>query len=212
VEVLRDVTFDVAAGETLALLGRSGAGKSTVLRLVNRLEERTAGEIAVDGRDVREWDVMALRRAVGVVFQVTAMFAGTVAENISYGPRLRGAGRAVCQDVAVECLARVGLEPDLLNRVASALSVGQQQRVAIARALANRPRSLLLDEPTSALDPRAAAEVLDVVRALSHAEGQAVVIVTHIPEHARCAADRVAVMQDGRILRSGLAAEIDLAY
>jgi len=209
-EVLRGVTLSVARGEVVALVGRSGAGKSTLLRLVNRLEERTEGGVAVEGRDVRDWDVLALRRAVGSVAQVPAMFAGTVAENVGYGPRLHGEDWSACREAAERCVARVGLPAELLDRTASALSVGQQQRVAIARALANRPRTQLLDEPTAALDPASAGEILALLGTLAHTEGLAVLLVTHVPDHARLAADRVAVMSDGVIARAGHVAEIDL--
>jgi len=191
-QVIQDVSFSVPKGEILALMGPSGSGKSTLLRMINRLEDPTAGQISLFGTDISSLDVRELRRRVGMVFQTPALIAGTVADNVSYGPRLRGEG---CDPS--EYLDLVQLERDLLNRPATALSVGQQQRMCIARALANRPEVLLLDEPTSALDQTAANTVLDLVCRLNRELGLTVIMVTHLMEHARAVGTRVALLVRG---------------
>ncbi|NPV53893.1 MAG: phosphate ABC transporter ATP-binding protein [Firmicutes bacterium] len=202
VEVLRDVSFGVRGGEVTALLGPSGSGKSTVLRILNRLEDPSSGQVLLDGVDTCSLDVRALRQRVGMVFQVPALLGGTVRDNILYGPRMR---QRRC-DVAMY-LDMVGLERELQDRPATALSVGQQQRVAIARALANEPEVLLLDEPTSALDGKAAHNILDLILRFNSSLGLTVVIVTHILEHARAVADHVVLLVAGRKIEDGPAAK-----
>lgn len=205
VEVLRGVSFSVEKGEVLALIGPSGSGKSTILRLINRLEETTSGRILLDGADARTLEVRALRRRVGMVSQVPALLDGTVAENISYGPRLRNAATRDARPAAY--LELVGLEKEFLERPAHALSVGQQQRVAIARALANEPEVLLLDEPTSALDQTASRNILDLLRRLNAELGLTVIIVTHVLDHAKAVATRVVLLAGGQKVEGGVATE-----
>ena len=197
-QVIQDVSFSVPKGEILALMGPSGSGKSTLLRMINRLEDPTAGQISLFGTDISSLDVRELRRRVGMVFQTPALIAGTVADNVSYGPRLRGEG---CDPS--EYLDLVQLERDLLNRPATALSVGQQQRMCIARALANRPEVLLLDEPTSALDQTAANTVLDLVCRLNRELGLTVIMVTHLMEHARAVGTQAVLLVRGAKIEEG---------
>ena len=166
----------VPADGLTALVGPSGSGKTTLLRLLNRLDDPDAGAVLFDGRDVREYPVLELRRQVQLVGQVPVPFAGTVAENV-------GAGWE-------ELLPRVGLPAALAERSADVLSVGEAQRMCLARALARRPESLLLDEPTSALDTTAKAGVEQLVRSLAD-DGLTVVMVTHDPRQAQELADRV---------------------
>jgi putative ABC transport system ATP-binding protein len=168
----------VPAEGLTALTGPSGAGKTTLLRLLNRLDDPDVGEVLLDGRDVRTYDVLELRRRVQFVGQVPVPFPGTVADNLG-----------VDHDSA-ELLTRVGLSPALLDRRADALSVGEAQRMCLARALARRPECLLLDEPTSALDAGAKAGVEELVRALAD-DGLTVVMVTHDSRQAAELADRV---------------------
>jgi UDP-glucose/iron transport system ATP-binding protein len=159
-----------------AMVGPSGAGKTTLLRLLNRLDDPDAGEVLLDGRDVRSYDVLDLRRRVQFVGQVPVTFPGTVAANV--GP-----------DVD-QLLARVGLDPALASRDADRLSVGEAQRMCLARALARHPECLLLDEPTSALDTRSKGGVEALIRSLAD-DGLTVVMVTHEPRQAEELADRV---------------------
>ena len=171
----------VPAEGLTALTGPSGAGKTTLLRLLNRLDDPDAGQVLLDGRDVRSYEVLELRRRVQFVGQVPVPFPGTVADNL-------GVDHAVADDGA-ELLTRVGLTPSLLDRRADALSVGEAQRMCLARALARRPECLLLDEPTSALDAGAKAGVEELVRALAD-DGLTVVMVTHDARQAELA-DRI---------------------
>lgn len=197
-QVIEDVSFSVPKGEILALVGPSGSGKSTLLRMINRLEDPTSGRINLFETNISSLDVRELRRRVGMVFQTPALIAGTVADNVSYGPRLR---REDCDPG--EYLDLVQLERDLLHRPATALSVGQQQRMCIARALANRPEALLLDEPTSALDQTAANTVLDLICRLNRELGLTVIMVTHLMEHARAVGTQVVLLVRGAKIEEG---------
>jgi putative ABC transport system ATP-binding protein len=181
--VLRDLDLELPEGAT-AIVGPSGAGKSTLLRLLNRLADPDSGVVRLRGRDVRELDVLELRRDVGLVAQLPALLPGTVAENIAFAARL--AGRA--PDLGV--LPRAGLDPDYADRPATRLSVGEQQRAMLARALAQGPSVLLLDEPTSALDPDSRDAVEVTLRRLAAEEGLSTVLVTHDPAQAERLADR----------------------
>ena len=192
--ILDGIDLAVGAGENLTVLGPSGSGKTTLLRLCNRLDDPDAGAVLFQGRDVREWDPIELRRRVGLVSQTPTMFEGTVEENVRYGPGLVGRD---CDPRAL--LGLVGLPAELLKRPAARLSVGQQQRVALARFLANEPELLLLDEPTSGLDVAAAGLVLELLVRLRHRLGLTVVYITHVLEQAAVFADRVALLHGRRI-------------
>ncbi len=171
----------VPEGRLTVMVGPSGAGKTTLLRLLNRLDDPDGGAVLFGGRDVRDYDVLALRRRVQLVGQVPVTFPGTVAANHEAGGR--GAGDA---GDAGELLARVGLDPSLAGREADRLSVGEAQRLCLARSLALGPEVLALDEPTSALDPVSKAGIEALVQELA-ASGLTVVMVTHDPAHARLA-------------------------
>lgn len=192
-EVLIDLTAELADGTT-ALVGPSGAGKSTLLRLLNRLADPDAGTVSYRDHDVREYDVLALRREVALVPQLPALLPGSVAENVSYGPRL--CGRECEVD---EALALAGLDATFAHRPAQQLSVGEQQRVMLARALALRPAVLLLDEPTAALDDRARDAVERTLRDLRGRLSAALIIVTHDQAQARRLGDRLLHLENGRI-------------
>ena len=183
--VLRDFDADIPAGAT-AILGPSGSGKSTLLRLLNRLADPDRGTVTYRGTDVRERDVLELRREVGLVPQLPAPLEGTVADNVEFGPRL--AGRTA--DVP-RALALAGLSEDFAAREAARLSVGEQQRVMLARALALEPDVLLLDEPTSALDPEARQAVERALLHLRERLSLSYVLVTHDHAQADRLADRV---------------------
>jgi putative ABC transport system ATP-binding protein len=165
----------IPADGLTAVVGPSGAGKTTLLRLLNRLDDPDAGEVLLDGRDVRSYDVLDLRRRVQFVGQVPVTFAGTVAAQV--GPEVD------------KLLERVGLPAVLADREADRLSVGEAQRMCLARALARHPECLLLDEPTSALDTASKAGVERLIRTLAD-EGLTVVMVTHDPRQASDLADR----------------------
>jgi putative ABC transport system ATP-binding protein len=178
--VLRDLDLTLERGVT-AVTGPSGAGKSTLLRLLNRLADPDAGRVLYDGRDLRELDVLDLRRRAVLVPQLPAPLPGTVADNVAYGPRLGD------RDADVpEALRLAGLAPELAARPADELSVGEGQRLMLARALALDPEVLLLDEPTAALDPDTRDGVERTLRDL--ADRVSMVVVTH--DHAQ--ADRIA--------------------
>ncbi|HEV2075622.1 MAG TPA: ATP-binding cassette domain-containing protein, partial [Thermoleophilaceae bacterium] len=176
------------------LQGPSGSGKSTLLRLLNRLADPDRGTVRFLGRDVRDLDVLELRRRVALVPQVPAPLPGTVTENVQAGPALCGR----FADVG-GCLELAGLGPEYADRHADRLSVGEQQRVMLARALALEPEVLLLDEPTSALDERARAGVERTIRALLDRPGTSALIVTHDREQARRLARRTVEIRDGRV-------------
>ena len=191
--VLHDAELRIGSGST-AIVGPSGSGKSTLLRLLNRLADPDAGTVAYRGRDVRELDVVALRRDVVLVAQVPVALPGTVADNVRYGPALAGREADVPR-----ALRLAGLPDVFAGRAAAELSVGEQQRVALARALALAPSVLLLDEPTSALDPRARDLVEDALGALRAQAGLSLVLVTHDPEQAARLAGTVVRLSDGRV-------------
>jgi putative ABC transport system ATP-binding protein len=157
-----------------AMVGSSGAGKTTLLRLLNRLDDPDAGQVLLDGKDVRDYDVLDLRRRVQYVGQVPVTFPGTVIENLALADPSTDASAL---------LARVGLDPALADRRADALSVGEAQRLSLARALACAPEALLLDEPTSALDTTSKGGIEQLIRSLAGG-GLTVVLVTHDPRQA----------------------------
>jgi putative ABC transport system ATP-binding protein len=199
--VLSNLSLGLAEGTT-ALVGPSGAGKSTLLRLLNRLAEPDLGTIAYRGQDVREYDVLELRREVALVPQLPALLPGTVAENVTYGPRLCGRGCDV-----VEALTLAGLDDTFANRSAVQLSVGEQQRVMLARALALHPAVLLLDEPTAALDTKARDAVERTLIELRERLFASLIIVTHDPAQARRLSDRIVSLENGRIREPDAATE-----
>lgn len=209
-DVLRGVSVDVQAGEVVSVLGRSGGGKSTLLRCLNLLEVPTSGTIQVDGSDIfkngqlaRGRALVQLRRRVGMVFQAFNLFPHlTAVENVVlpliHGQRMKESDAV---RTAMKFLDRVGLAQKALE-LPDRLSGGQQQRVAIARALALRPLALLFDEPTSALDPESTGDVLNLMRELSQ-EGMTMVVVTHEIGFARDVSDNVLFIDDGLIVEQG---------
>jgi len=204
--VLRDVSARLPVGSS-SLLGPSGSGKSTLLRLLNRLADPDSGRVLYEGRDVREYDPLALRRDVSLVPQLPALIEGTVHDNIAYGPRL--AGRSFN---ARSCLELAGLEPAYEDRDASKLSVGEQQRVMLARALALEPRVLLLDEPTSALDHTARDAVEGTLGRLRARTAISLVVVTHDIAQATRLAEYVVRIESGNVIAQGPASELLADY
>lgn len=201
IPILRDVSFKASTGEVFAILGPSGSGKSTLLRLACRLDDPDEGRIRLDGRDIREMDVLALRRRVGLVFQEPLLFGTTVEENLLFAADPAAAPPELADPGA--WLEAVGLSRELLSRAPEALSVGQRQRVAFARALIPEPKVLLLDEPTSALDPQASTGILRLIRELRQERNLTVVFVSHAMAHAKEVADEVLVLKNGRVLERG---------
>ncbi len=198
---LREVTLAIAAGRVTVILGPSGAGKSTLLRLLNRLTEPTTGTVALHEAELPSYDVLALRRRVGMLQQAPVLLEGSVLADLRVGRQTLTAGEAG------ELLARVGLSPEFVDRSTEGLSGGEAQRLCLARALAVGPEVLLLDEPTSALDSFAAASVEAVVRALV-ADGLSVVMVSHDLQQARRIADDVVVLMNGVVAAVGEAAAV----
>jgi ABC-type methionine transport system ATPase subunit len=193
VEILEGVRAGFPGGEITAVVGPSGAGKSTLLRAINRLVEPTAGEVYLDGRPTSEMDPLELRRRVGMVFQIPALFGATVEDEVLYGPRLAGRGADLAR-----LLEMAGLEGSFGSRDPRTLSVGQQQRVSIARTLALEPEVLLMDEPTSALDEAARRHIEDLIRELNARLDLTIVLVSHAPDQVERVADRVVLLAAGR--------------
>jgi len=204
-KVLKGITLDVSPGQVVALIGRSGSGKSTALRCVNGLEKVDGGELHVCGRALHagKVDMLELRKDVGIVFQSYNLFPHlTVEENITLAPRkVKKIGKAEARETAAEVLEEVGLS-DKAQAYPEQLSGGQQQRVAIARSLAMRPKLILFDEVTSALDPELTGEVLKVIERLAR-EGMTMMLVTHEMAFARSVANTVVFMHQGRVWETG---------
>ena len=205
-EALRDIALSVSRGELMVFLGPSGCGKTTLLRIIAGLETQDRGTIVQDGRDISR--LPAIRRDYGIVFQSYALFPNlTIHDNVAYGLVNRRQGRAKIEARVAELLKLVGL-PDAGAKYPGQLSGGQQQRIALARALATSPGLLLLDEPLSALDALERVRLRGEIRALQQRLGVTTIMVTHDQEEALSMADRIVVMNAGRIDQVGTPREI----
>jgi len=203
--LVENATFEVFRGETLAIVGASGSGKTSLLRLLNRLDEPTSGTVFLEGKDYRQIPPQDLRRRVGMVMQRPFLFPGSVADNLRFGPRQRD--ESLSDDRIEELLSGVGLAGYGSRDVAN-LSGGEAQRVSFARTLANSPEALLLDEPTSALDEDSKREVERIMVKIGDEQGIACVLVSHDPAQASRLAERALVMEAGRITRAGKISEV----
>lgn len=204
---LDGVSLEIAAGSFVALVGQSGSGKSTLLKTINRLVDPDAGRVTIGGADVRAEPPHRLRRRIGYVFQNVGLFPHmNVAENVAIGLRIAGERDSAAR--VAELLALVDLPDDVATRMPDQLSGGQRQRVGVARALATEPGLMLMDEPFGALDPVTRDELGRAVRALHDRLGLTTLMVTHDMAEALLLADRVLVMQDGRIVADSTPAEL----
>lgn len=203
--LISDLTLEVHRGETLVLLGRSGSGKTTTMKLINRLIDPTEGEVKVDGKSTLEWDPIRLRRRIGYVIQEVGLFPHlSVEENIGVVPRLEGWETDRIKDRARALLATVGLDPDRFAvRFPAELSGGQRQRVGVARALAADPPVILLDEPFGALDPITRRDIQQEFRMLQERLKKTMVFVTHDVREALLLAHRIGLVKDGRMILLG---------
>jgi osmoprotectant transport system ATP-binding protein len=199
--LLQNLSLTVRRGETLVLLGRSGAGKTTALKLINRLLEPTDGQVLIEGRSTLDWDPIALRRHIGYVIQDTGLFPHyTVEQNISLVPRLEGWPAERIRPRSQELLALVGLDSgQFLRRYPHELSGGQRQRIGVARALAADPPILLMDEPFGALDPLTRMEIRREFLALQERLKKTIVIVTHDTSEALLLGTRIGLVEGGAL-------------
>ncbi len=200
-ELLRQLNLEVRRGETLVLLGRSGCGKTTTLKLINSLLTATSGDIEVEGLSLREWDVIQLRRRIGYVIQDVGLFPHfTIEKNIGLVPRIEGWNPDRIRQRVEELMRLVGLDLQIASRYPNQLSGGQRQRVGVARALAADPPILLMDEPFGALDPLTRDELQREFLALQSRLKKSVVFVTHDLREALLLGDRIALIDAGQLV------------
>ncbi|HEY2988232.1 MAG TPA: ATP-binding cassette domain-containing protein [Candidatus Binatia bacterium] len=207
--LLSDLNLTIGQGETLVLLGRSGCGKTTTLKLINRLLDPTDGQVLVDGKPTTEWDPIRLRRRIGYVIQEVGLFPHfTIEQNVAIVPRLEGWEEAKITARVRELLNLVGLDFErFAGRYPRELSGGQRQRVGVARALAADPPIMLLDEPFGALDPITRREIQQEFRSLQKKLSKTMVFVTHDVGEAFLLASRIALLRDGKVVLLGQPAD-----
>lgn len=209
VEILSNITLSLSEGELSVFVGPSGGGKSTLLRLLNRLEDPTSGRILLRGKDLQTLEPVELRRDVAMVLQKPFMFEGSVLENLQKPFALRKEPLPDADSSLVkQVLERCSLDQALLTRRAQSLSVGQQQRVSLARCLITGPQILLLDEPTSALDRPTGDALAGTLRTICRTSGITVIMVTHDLRLAGQIADRLIYLEGGQVLEQGSADDL----
>ena len=203
--IVQDISLQIPRGDVLAIVGPSGSGKTSFLRLLNRLDEPTGGKVLLAGKDYRKIPPRILRSRIGMVMQIPVLFPETVADNLQYGPRARGAKLEAARLESL--LSHVGLD-GYANRSVHHLSTGEAQRVSLARALANSPEVLLLDEPTAPLDGKTKREVEQLISQIVGDENLSCLIVTHDLEQAARMANRVMVLENGKLAKIGAIDEV----
>ena len=208
ITALDDVNLEIPEGQTTAIIGPSAAGKSTLLRLLNRLDDPVAGEIRYRGHPIVQMPVSRLRRQVGFVFQTPVVFSGTVRDNLTVATEIAGVPSEQIEGRIAENLQLAEINGELLSRDASRLSVGQMQRVNIARALMTSPETLIMDEPTASLDPETAYKLGRTIARLSSELGLTVVVATHRLTAAKDVSSYVVMLDEGKVVEAGPAAEL----
>lgn len=209
-KVLKDVSLKIEDGDLTVIIGASGCGKTTMLKMINRLIRPTSGAIFIDGKNIAEKDVIALRRGIGYVIQQTGLFPHmTVRQNIEIIPKLSKDDPEEIKKKTLSLMDMVGMDPQAyLDRYPTELSGGQQQRIGVARAFATDPKIILMDEPFSALDPITRSQLQDELAALQERLKKTIVFVTHDMDEAVKIADRICIMDDGRVLQHGTPEDI----
>lgn len=211
-KALDDVTLTISDGEFVGLIGHTGSGKSTLVQHLNGLMKPDHGSVIVDGMDVsdKNTDLREIRRRVGLVFQYPEhqLFEETVRKDVSFGPRNLGCSEQEIEERVVKACHQVGLSDEKLDMSPFDLSGGNKRRVAIAGVLAMRPRVLVLDEPTAGLDPRGRNELLELIRRLHDEEGNTIVMVSHSMDDISALAQRIIVMNEGRVAMDGTPREV----
>ena len=211
-KALDDVTLTIGDGEFVGLIGHTGSGKSTLVQHLNGLMKPDHGSVIVDGMDVSDKNtyLREIRRRVGLVFQYPEhqLFEETVRKDVSFGPRNLGCSEQEIEERVVKACHQVGLSDEKLDMSPFDLSGGNKRRVAIAGVLAMRPRVLVLDEPTAGLDPRGRNELLELIRRLHDEEGNTIVMVSHSMDDISALAQRIIVMNEGRVAMDGTPREV----
>lgn len=209
-KAIDNINFEIEDGELFVIVGPSGSGKTTTLKLINRLLRETEGQIFFDGSDINSFDLRELRLNIGYVLQGITLFPNmTVAENIAIIPEMKNMNKADIIKRTDELLNEVGLDPDIYrDRLPSDLSGGEKQRIGILRAIIANPKVLLMDEPFSALDPISRRDLQDLIIDLQKSYKITTVFVTHDMSEALRVADRICIMQDGKIVQIGKGKEI----
>ena len=211
-KALDDVTLTIGDGEFVGLIGHTGSGKSTLVQHLNGLMKPDHGSVIVDGMDVsdKNTDLREIRRRVGLVFQYPEhqLFEETVRKDVSFGPRNLGCSEQEIEERVVKACHQVGLSDEKLDMSPFDLSGGNKRRVAIAGVLAMRPRVLVLDEPTAGLDPRGRNELLELIRGLHEEDGNTIVMVSHSMDDISALAQRIIVMNEGRVAMDGTPREV----
>lgn len=207
---VEDFSFTLPSHKTTVFVGSSGCGKTTLLRMINRMVEPTSGEILIDGENVLGQDKVKLRRSIGYVLQASGLLPHRkIVDNVATVPVLNGVPKAKARESALELLDKVGLDRSLANRYPRQLSGGQQQRVGVARALASDPNILLMDEPFGAVDPIVRADLQVELNRLQRELGKTIVFVTHDIDEAFVLADQVVIFRKGGVIaQAGTPAEI----